>query len=703
MYRIDTVTGDKTNLGQVSAPSHGGWDFSSSWTFVDRRGDVWFSIKNQGGDLQQIHGDTGVIEVHPNALPALVRWDSNELETDPARQANRSIAWMQPLDGDRALLTMSEHGGMLYEFDSTQPMASAFKPIKHIGYNYLGGLAIGGNRVFYYQRANRAFGNQESQDFHLLSVSLDEATGYPITDHGLIVDQDGRKVWRLPGMMADGQGHVYMIGDWWTIAGDLGTLRYNWNRGNEIYEQLPRGEFFAVANANFDSPETIQFNATSYSVAENGGTATITVTRTGAGIVSVDYATSNNTAAAGSDYIATSGRLNFAAGEGSKTFTIPITNDTTPEGNESLNLTLSSPSGAVIGHNGRAVLVISDDDVYTPPTLNFSAVNFAVPESTSTKTITVSRTGDSAGTVSVNWSVASNTATLGSDFTGPGGVLTFGPGVTSQSFTVNITNDTEAEGNETGHLILSNPTGGAKLGVRSRAMLTISDNDVSSSGFKFSNSVYTASESGSKPITISRTSSTTAQSVTFTTSNNGTALAGTDYTAVTSTVSFGINETSKTVNIPILADTIVESNESINLTLSNPTGGGTLGAQRTSVLFITDNDSNGTLQFKFATFTVSESGPTATIVVTRTGGTYGAISVSYSTSNNTATSGSDYTNTTGILNFAQGQSSKSFTIPIQNDSSVEGAESLNLTLSNPTGGATLGTIKRAILTITDND
>jgi len=250
MYRIHTVTGETTNLGQVSAPSHGDWDFPCYWTFVDRRGDVWFSLKNQNGDLQQIHGDTGVIEVHRAALPVLVRWDSNQPEPKAALQSARSIEWMQSLDGDRALLTMSDHGGMLYEFDATKPVASAFTPIQHIGFNYLGGIAIGGNRVFYYQRANRAFGNQEFQDFHLLSVSLDAATGHGITDYGLIVDQDGRKPWRLPGMVADAQGHVYAVGDWWTIPGDLGSLRYNWYRGNETYKQLPRGEFFAVANVS---------------------------------------------------------------------------------------------------------------------------------------------------------------------------------------------------------------------------------------------------------------------------------------------------------------------------------------------------------------------------------------------------------------------------------------------------------------------
>jgi len=249
VYLIDTVTGEKVNLGQVSQPSDGGWDFASYWMFVDRRGDVWFAIKNQDGDLQQIHGDTGVIEVHRKALPALIRWDSNTPETDSAKQAERSIDWMQPLDGDKALMTMSPWGGMLYMFDSTQPMATAFTPLRHIGFNYLGGIALGNKRVFYYQRADRGKGNQGFKDFHLLSVSLDAAAGYPITDHGLMVDQDGRTAWRLPGMTTDGKGHVYMIGDWWTIAGDLGTLRYEW-RGKDTYEALDRGEFFAVARVD---------------------------------------------------------------------------------------------------------------------------------------------------------------------------------------------------------------------------------------------------------------------------------------------------------------------------------------------------------------------------------------------------------------------------------------------------------------------
>src|SRR5262249_45647784 len=169
VYRIETASGDKLDLGPVSAPGGGGIGNGCFWMFVDQRGDVWFAVKNQNGDLRQIHGDTGRIEVHANALPLLVRWDADKVE-DGIPQAKRSIEWMQPLDGDRALLTMSPDGGMLYSFDATKPMAQAFTPLRHIGYSYLGGHAIGGDRVFYYQRKGRAYGNQEFKDFHLLRV-----------------------------------------------------------------------------------------------------------------------------------------------------------------------------------------------------------------------------------------------------------------------------------------------------------------------------------------------------------------------------------------------------------------------------------------------------------------------------------------------------------------------------------------------------
>jgi hypothetical protein len=124
------------------------------------------------------------------------------------------------------------------------------------------------------------------------------------------------------------------------------------------------------------------------------------------------------------------------------------------------------------------------------------------------------------------------------------------------------------------------------------------------------------------------------------------------------------------------------------------------------MLTIADNDvaPAGTIQFSAATYSVGEAGPTATITATRINGTSGAVGVTYATSNGTATSGSDYTAMTNTLSWANGDSAnKTITVAILEDSAVEGNETINLALSAPTGGATLGSPSTTVLTITDND
>src|SRR4029450_13644965 len=104
------------------------------------------------------------------------------------------------------------------------------------------------------------------------------------------------------------------------------------------------------------------------------------------------------------------------------------------------------------------------------------------------------------------------------------------------------------------------------------------------------------------------------------------------------------------------------------------------------------------------TYSVAESGGNATITITRTGGSGGAGSVTVATSNGTATAGTDYTTGHQVVTFAAGgNANKTVTIPILNDTLVEGSETVTVTLSSPTGGATLGSPNTAVLTITDDD
>ncbi|MDX2215820.1 MAG: Calx-beta domain-containing protein [Oculatellaceae cyanobacterium bins.114] len=111
----------------------------------------------------------------------------------------------------------------------------------------------------------------------------------------------------------------------------------------------------------------------------------------------------------------------------------------------------------------------------------------------------------------------------------------------------------------------------------------------------------------------------------------------------------------------------------------------------------------GNLAFSTANYTVGEAGTRATITVNRTGSTVGESRVNYSTvAGGTATAGADYTNTTGTLVFANGQTSRTFTIPIINDTAGEGNETIRITLTSP-ANARLGTQNAATLNITDND
>jgi len=112
----------------------------------------------------------------------------------------------------------------------------------------------------------------------------------------------------------------------------------------------------------------------------------------------------------------------------------------------------------------------------------------------------------------------------------------------------------------------------------------------------------------------------------------------------------------------------------------------------------------GTLQFSSATYSVGENGGTAAITVTRANGNLGAVSIDYTTSDGTASDGSDYTLSSGTLSWTNGDATdKTISVPITDDTDEESNETVNLTISNPQGGATLGTIITAILTINDND
>ncbi len=466
------------------------------------------------------------------------------------------------------------------------------------------------------------------------------------------------------------------------------------------------------------APGTLQFSADTYSVSETGSEVTITVTRTGGadGVVEVDYATSDGTAAVDADYTAASGTITFADQDtAAQTFTVTILGDALVEGDETVNLTLGNPAGgATLGTPATAVLTITDDDddPPAPGTLQFSADTYSVSETGSDVTITVTRTGGADGLVEVDYATSDGTATVDADYTAAAGTVSFTDQDTaSKTFIITILDDALVEGDETVDLTLSNSIGGATLGTPATAVLTITDDDddpPAPGTLQFSADTYSVSETGSDvTITVTRTGGADGLVEVDYATSDGTATVDADYTAATGTVSFADQDTAaKTFTITVLDDALVEGDETVNLALSHPQGT-TLGTPATAVLTITDDDdlpAPGTLQFSTDTYSISETGSDVTITVTRTGGADGLVEVDYATNDGTATVDADYTAASGTITFAdQDTTAKTFTVAILDDTLIEGDETVNLTLSNPTGGATLGTPAAAVLTVTDDD
>lgn len=229
-------------------------------------------------------------------------------------------------------------------------------------------------------------------------------------------------------------------------------------------------------------PGEVRFTASVFSESEASGARQITVERVGGrdGEASIDYATSDGSATQGQDYTATSGTLSWPDQDSSnRSFSVSITNDTEEESAETVNLSLSNPTGAALGSPSSASLRILDDDSGEEPQgLSFVDTTLTVGEESGSATVAVRRAGGTQGMVSVDYATSDGSATEGADYTAASGTLIWSDGDgEDKSFSVTILDDSESEGSEMVNLALSNPTGGASLGPDATATLVIRDDD----------------------------------------------------------------------------------------------------------------------------------------------------------------------------------------------------------------------------------
>lgn len=389
---------------------------------------------------------------------------------------------------------------------------------------------------------------------------------------------------------------------------------------------------------------------------------------------------------------------------------------TDANGNAILNSSLS-----VSVSNGRIVTATATDAIgntsefsvgvvvptqATPPTISINDVAvFEGNAGSANAVFTVTLSAASVATVTVDFTTANGSAAAPVDYTTTPGTLTFASGQTSKTISVPVIGDTLFEPDETFFVNLANPVNATIS--RAQGVGTILNDDPAPPppGISINNVAVTEGNSGSInavfTLTLSATSPQTVAVDVFT--SNGTATAPVDYQSVAGTLTFLPGVTTATLSVPVNGDTTPEGNETffvnltnaVNATIATPKGTGT----------INDDDATSIFQFSSATASVAENASpgSATVTVTRTGDTTGAASVKFETSDGTARQRTDYTFGSGTVSFGPGEVSKDIKILIVNDVFVEGAETFQVNLSNPSGNSAVGGLSSILVTITDDD
>ncbi len=332
------------------------------------------------------------------------------------------------------------------------------------------------------------------------------------------------------------------------------------------------------------------------------------------------------------------------------------------------------------------------------PTIQFAVSSCTVPELDSTISLSVHRSRDSTHAVTVDFATADGTATAGADYVATNGTLAFAPGETNQFIFVPIRNDGLVGGTRRFQVILGSPTDGAVLGTRAVANVNLQDGDKGLHFYVPSLSVN--EDAGTVEIKVARgDDGENRVSVDFSTTD-GTAKAGPDYTSTSGTLVFEAGEVLQSFLVAIPNDALTEPSKFFRVTLAHPTGGGELGSPSAATVTIQDTDQK--LEFNPRNCQVREDAEFVEVPITR-GENDTSATVDYVTTDGTAIAGLDYVGMTNTAYFAPGERQKWIQIPILHDGFKEATKSFGVALSNPTGGAALGSQRTATVQISDND
>ena len=457
-----------------------------------------------------------------------------------------------------------------------------------------------------------------------------------------------------------------------------------------------------VTIADDDTAEvTVVANDDTAAEPTDNGQFTVSISNASDTDTVVSYTLSGD-ATAGDDFANLSGTVTILAGQTSATIDVSVIDDSVLEDTETLTLTLdaitSGDAEVSIGTTDTATVTITDDDVAE---ISITANDDSAAEPTDNGQFTVSLSNPSDTDTTVTYTVAGD-ATAGDDFTPLSGTVTILAGQTTATIDVSVLDNGVLEATESLTVTLDSITAGntdVTIGAVDSATVTIADDDTAEVTV-IANDPGAGEPSDNGQFTVSLSAASDTDTV-VSYSLSGDATAGTDYKALSGTVTIAAGSTTAVIDVNVIDDSILEATEALTLTLDAVTTGDsdiTIGAADSATINFTDddsaevtivsNDDSASEPSDGGQFTVSLSNPSDTDTV-----------VTYTVAGD-ATSGDDFAPLSGSVTILAGQTSTTIDVNVLDDTLLEGTENVIVTLDSISSGdddITIGATDSAIV------
>ena len=452
---------------------------------------------------------------------------------------------------------------------------------------------------------------------------------------------------------------------------------------------------------------TVSYEQGSYTVTE-GSSVTVKVKldadpeRT----VTISISRADQDGASNSDYSGVPADLTFNPGDTEKTFDFSAAADSDNDDGESVKLGFDSlPTGVSAGSTNEATVSITDDDV-PAVTVSYEQGSYTVAEGSSV-TVKVTLSADPERTVTIPLTKADQDGASSADYSGVPADLTFNPGDTEKSITFSAAADSDNDDGESLKLGFDTLPAGVSAGSTNETTVSITDDDVPSVTANFGAASYSVTEGQSVTVKVTLSADPERSVTILITKTNQNGASGSDYTGVPESVVFNPGDTEKTFSVSAVDDTEDDDGESILLALSTLPSGVSGGAAKETTVAITDNDETTQTQvsvqvsFKVSGYTLTEGGTTS-IAVKLSADPERSVTIPVTATDGTEATSDDYSGVPASVDFAIGDTEKSFTFTAAQDAIDENLEEVTLGFGTLPSGVSTASPAQTVVAIRDS-